>query len=220
MIDSNTLNLMMHSDDLIKIFTSLIVGGLIGLEREYRTKSAGLRTFTLICLGSTIFTIISEKVGHFSSPDRIAANIVTGIGFLGAGVIFKTDDRVSGLTTATIIWVTAALGMSIGDGHIILSFLGVFTILTVLITFIYLEKWMNKRRENKHYVLVYSRNADDDCLHEKLAKAHQLRLNRGKITINSQTICHSFNLRGKTTNQQKFIKALMALPDIERFEAT
>ena len=114
-----------YNDDFIKIVASTVVGALIGLEREYRSKSAGLRTFTLICVGSTIFTIISEKMGMNTSPDRIAANIVTGIGFLGAGVIFKMDDRVKGLTTATIIWVTASLGMSIGDGHILLSFLGI-----------------------------------------------------------------------------------------------
>ena len=105
-----------YNDDFIKILASTAVGALIGLEREYRSKSAGLRTFTLISVGCTIFTILSEKMGMKTSPDRIAANVVTGIGFLGAGVIFKMDDRVKGLTTATIIWVTASLGMAIGDG--------------------------------------------------------------------------------------------------------
>ena len=85
---------IIYNDDFIKILASTVVGTLIGLEREYRGKSAGLRTFALISIGSTIFTILSEKMGVATSPDRIAANIVTGIGFLGAGIIYKIDDRV------------------------------------------------------------------------------------------------------------------------------
>ncbi len=133
-----------YNDDFIKILSSTAVGALIGLEREYRGKSAGLRTFTLISVGCTIFTILSEKMGVVNSPDRIAANVVTGIGFLGAGVIFKMDDRVKGLTTATIIWVTASLGMSIGNGHILLSFLGTVMVYIILGLFVKLEVLMER----------------------------------------------------------------------------
>ena len=120
---------VLHNEYVIKIFASTIVGFLIGAEREYRSKSAGLRTFTLISLGSTIFTILSIKMGMDNSHDRIAANIVTGIGFIGAGVIFKQEDRVNGLTTAAIIWVTSSLGMAIGYGLIALSFFrGIFSV--------------------------------------------------------------------------------------------
>ena len=133
-----------YNDDFVKILASTAVGALVGLEREYRSKSAGLRTFTLISVGCTIFTILSEKMGVATSPDRIAANVVTGIGFLGAGVIFKMDDRVKGLTTATIIWVTASLGMAIGDGHILLSFLGTIVVYIVLGLFVKLEVIMEK----------------------------------------------------------------------------
>ncbi len=106
-----------------KLVLAVIVGGAIGAEREYRSKSAGFRTLTLICLGATIFTILSQFIGGAGNPDRIASNIVTGIGFVGAGVIFKETlhSKVNGITTAAMIWVTAALGMGIGAGCLVLA---------------------------------------------------------------------------------------------------
>src|SRR5690606_26587859 len=97
------------------ILLSIGCGSVIGLEREYKNKSAGLRTVILICFGATIFTLIS-RMGNISD-DRIAANIVTGIGFLGAGVINQGKFSVQGLTTAAVIWTMAAIGMSIGFGE-------------------------------------------------------------------------------------------------------
>src|SRR5215204_307094 len=101
---------------LIRFLLVILVGGLIGAEREYRSKSAGFRTMILICLGSFLFTTFSIHISG-STNDRIASNIVTGIGFLGAGVIFQNDNRINGLTTAAAIWVTAALGMGIAGGY-------------------------------------------------------------------------------------------------------
>src|SRR5688572_27174223 len=100
---------------LLRLLLVIIVGGLIGAEREYRSKSAGFRTMILICLGSFLFTTFSIQIGGLET-DRIASNIVTGIGFLGAGVIFKSENRINGLTTAAAIWAVAALGMGIADG--------------------------------------------------------------------------------------------------------
>ena len=95
-------------NELFLIFISVILGLLIGAEREYRNKSAGLRTFILVCFGSCLFTILSLKIG-VANPDRLAANIITGIGFLGAGVIFKGENKIEGITTATTIWATASI---------------------------------------------------------------------------------------------------------------
>src|SRR3982750_3150508 len=107
---------MPSAEELIFRFLLVIaIGGIIGAEREYRSKSAGFRTMILICLGSFLFTSFSRFMSD-ASPDRIASNIVTGIGFLGAGVIFKSDNRVNGITTAATIWAVAALGMDIADG--------------------------------------------------------------------------------------------------------
>src|SRR5215203_338064 len=119
---------------LFRFFLVIIVGGLIGAEREYRSKSAGFRTMILICLGSFLFTTFSIHISG-GTNDRIASNIVTGIGFLGAGVIFKSDNQIKGLTTAATIWATAALGMGIADGEYILVLVGTVIVLTSLFLF-------------------------------------------------------------------------------------
>src|SRR6201994_103988 len=128
-----------------RLFLAVIVGGLIGAEREYRSKSAGFRTLTLICLGATLFTILSELIGAKGAPERIASNVVVGIGFVGAGVIFKGDtvhSKVSGITTAAMIWVTAALGMGIGAGYEFISLMTCLMVLAVLFVFSILEGWI------------------------------------------------------------------------------
>src|ERR1700743_1463519 len=101
---------MIYGDEILKLALSAIIGCLVGLEREVRRKPAGFRTLSLICVGATIFTICSYKLGVIDNRDRIAANIITGVGFLGAGVIFRNKDAVSGITTAATTWIAAALG--------------------------------------------------------------------------------------------------------------
>jgi putative Mg2+ transporter-C (MgtC) family protein len=118
----------------IQLLLSFFIGTAIGIEREYRSKAAGLRTMIMICLGSTIFTEISISIGA-SSPDRIASNIITGIGFLGAGVIFKDNLTISGITTATTIWISAALGMAVGAGEYFIALAGSVVVLIVLTVF-------------------------------------------------------------------------------------
>ena len=118
----------------IQLIMSFFIGAIIGAEREYRTKTAGLRTMIMICLGSTLFTELSITLG-VNSPDRIASNIVTGIGFLGAGVIFKDGLSISGITTATTIWITAALGMAVGAGEYYIALGGTVVVLIVLSVF-------------------------------------------------------------------------------------
>ncbi len=125
----NEIMEFMQKEHIQAILLSIGCGSVIGIEREYKNKSAGLRTVILICFGATIFTLIS-KMGDVSD-DRIAANIVTGIGFLGAGVIYQGKFSVQGLTTAAVIWTMAAIGMSIGFGEFKL---GVFlTVLMVIV---------------------------------------------------------------------------------------
>ena len=126
---------------ILKLALALAMGAIIGLDREYMNKAAGLRTLILICIGSCMFTIFSMLIAD-RTPDRIASNIVTGIGFLGAGVIFKENNRVQGLTTAASIWVTAAIGMGIGGGYYWAGIIGSgFTLISLnLLTF--LEDWI------------------------------------------------------------------------------
>jgi len=116
-----------------QLIVAAILGGLIGLEREYRHRPAGFRTYFLVSLGACLFTVISR---YFPATDidstRIAAQIVTGIGFIGAGVIFRQDEKIEGITTAAGLWVAAAIGMGVGSGFYFISVAATVLILTVL----------------------------------------------------------------------------------------
>lgn len=139
-------------DFLLKFIVAIICGGLIGIERERKGKAAGLRTIVLICLGSALYMIISEYIaratGQTSDPGRVAAQVVTGIGFIGAGTIIQSRGTITGLTTAATIWVVAAIGLAIGAGfhEIAVSFT-----LLVLITLTLLGRFENRLLGKCHF---------------------------------------------------------------------
>lgn len=149
------------TDHIVRILVAVLLGGLIGLEREVRDKPAGLRTIILICVGACIFTILSQVVG---GPDwnstRIAAQIVTGIGFLGAGAILRDRQAVFGLTTAATIWAVAAIGMTVGFGWLGLAAFGTVVILAALFIFDFIEHWIGHLRDIQDYHIV-TENTDD-----------------------------------------------------------
>ncbi len=158
----------MNAGELSEIFTKLIISLFIGLiiggERQYRNKSAGFRTITLICLGATLFTILSDQVGQSTGGSRIAANIVTGIGFLGAGAIMREGLNVSGLTTASTIWVAAALGMAVGIGQYGLAGLAMILTFIVLTVFERIQNWIfgiMKKTIELHLTLPGTKNRID-----------------------------------------------------------
>ncbi|MBS1580827.1 MAG: MgtC/SapB family protein [Bacteroidetes bacterium] len=97
------------------------LGALIGLERQLKGKDAGVRTYAAVALGACTFALVGVHVGGQTIDTRIAANIVVGVGFLGAGMIIKQSDRIAGLTTAATVWATAAMGMSIAYGMYVLG---------------------------------------------------------------------------------------------------
>jgi len=121
--------------DLICVAASVVCGIVVGLEREKRDKPAGLRTVILICLGSTIFTLVSMLLAErkpMADPARLAAQIIPGIGFLGAGAIIRARGTVLGLTTGATIWAIAAVGVTVGAGYVIPGFVFTLAILGVL----------------------------------------------------------------------------------------
>jgi len=124
---------MLWPDDLISIILAVLFGAVLGAEREFHGKAAGLRTNVLICLGAAVFTIISKQIaaGQQDSIARIAAQIVTGVGFLGAGAIIQDRGGVHGLTTAATIWLVASIGMACGAGFYMLAFFS--TVLAILV---------------------------------------------------------------------------------------
>jgi putative Mg2+ transporter-C (MgtC) family protein len=125
--------------DVFKVLLALLAGMMLGLERELKDKSAGLKTMSVICLGATLFSILSYKVGGPENT-RIASYIVSGVGFIGAGVIFKDGLSISGLTTAGLIWLAAAIGTSIGFGEFYLA----ATVMAAALILIYSSPFINK----------------------------------------------------------------------------
>jgi len=134
------------------LILAIVFGGAIGLEREYKKKEAGLQTYTLVALGSCLFTIIATNLfGFFSArgdinfdPGRIILAVATGIGFIGAGVIIHRQDRVEGITTAAGLWVTASIGVATGIGLYMLAFIVTLLVIFILIVFGELEKFLFK----------------------------------------------------------------------------
>jgi putative Mg2+ transporter-C (MgtC) family protein len=124
---------MLEYEAIIKIIIAAILGGLIGLQRELDQEAAGLRTHMLVCIGATLFTIVSLYSSYVGDPTRIASGIVTGIGFLGAGTIFKDNNKIRGLTTAADLWVIASIGMAIGFGYYGLGIISTIIILVILL---------------------------------------------------------------------------------------
>ena len=139
------------SDAILRLALAAALGGVIGLEREYHHKPAGLRTNMLIALGSAVFSILSVELGAAAgSPDRIAAQVVTGIGFLGAGAILRSGENIHGLTTAATIWVNAAIGMAAGLGSYVVAAGAAALTLIVLAILPFIERRFEERGGNAH----------------------------------------------------------------------
>ena len=142
---------------ILRIFVAALLGGAIGLEREYRAKEAGLRTHFLVALGSAVFMIVSAYGfdGVMNTPEhrwdvsRVAAQVVSGIGFIGAGTIIfhKSENVVRGLTTAAGLWVTAAIGLACGGGMYILSIASTVLVLVGLEAFNFILRKIDKHKK-------------------------------------------------------------------------
>jgi len=136
-------------DFWIKIIVSVICGGIIGFERQYRGKPAGIRTSILICLGTQVF--VSHGTSLASGDHyRVLAQVVTGIGFLGAGLMISQEGTVRGVTSAAVIWVLAAIGATIGLGHFLEALVLVMVTVGVLSGVEYLENSIRKLRSGVH----------------------------------------------------------------------
>ncbi|GAB0155225.1 MgtC/SapB family protein [Chryseobacterium sp. Alg-005] len=195
-------------NELLLIFISVLLGIIIGAEREYRNKSAGLRTFILVCFGACLFTILSIKIGS-DDPDRIAANIITGIGFLGAGVIFKGDNKIDGITTATTIWATASIGMAVGSGYVYLSLLGTILVLLVLSALTYLENVIDKNHKIIEYKIGIL-SSDDVHYCEELFRKNDLKFKVSKQQYSQGNLITTWILTGKKVHHESLVKELIS----------
>jgi len=194
-----------------------LLSGLIGVEREFRNKQAGLKTMIMIGLGSTLITILSIKIG-VNSYDRIAANIVTGIGFLGAGVIFKEDNKVSGLTTACVIWVVAALGMAVGAGLIEQAIGVTVIVLLSLIIFPYIEMFFARKYTKRTYKIVKKYGGEGLEKYEEFLKTYKLKIERGPHRLEGDIISGTWDATGSPERHNFFVDAMLRDENILEFD--
>lgn len=142
------MNIMSLEQQLLaslQLILALTLSALIGLDRERRDKDAGLRTHMLVGAGACLFTLLSTFAFPESDSSRVAANIVTGVGFLGAGVIYRSESRVHDLTTAASIWITAAIGMAVGTGAWFLAIVMTLLVWVVLRVIWYLRRGISHK---------------------------------------------------------------------------
>lgn len=212
---------------LLRLLLAVLLGGAIGLEREFRGRPAGLRTHILVCLGATIIMITSESMPDLYrtlssgsrisvDPGRIAAGIITGIGFLGAGAIIRIGDLVRGLTTAGCIWFVAALGIVIGEGFYVLAIFSTGTALMALMLLSQAEHHIQPivyRSIVMVVLLAQAESTEKSCrslLEEQKMKvqdiAHKLFIESGKAEI-------TFRIRTRNHLQGgEVLRAIAALP--------
>ena len=209
-----------------RLLTASVLGGLIGLEREVKRRSAGVRTNLLICLGAAFFTLLSAVLAGDASPNKgqVASNIVQGIGFLGAGLIIHNRSRISGLTSAASVWVVASIGMACGAG--LLAAAAIATVIVIIA--LEVVGFLERRASIKIYSLIYEARGSDQtamlhCILDAMDKAgEQLGdfaansigdLQRVTFTITATKKQHE-RLRGKLLSEPG-INALMNFRDPE-----
>jgi putative Mg2+ transporter-C (MgtC) family protein len=175
---------------LIRLLLAVACGGLIGVERELRGKAAGFRTNVIISLGAAVFMIVSERVAgpegvRLGDPARIAAQVVTGVGFLGAGAIIQSGGHIRGMTSAAMIWVVAAVGMAAGAGYAWLA--GIATMLTLLTNSLLreFERRVLERCDAVTCRLRFTALSDDTRRSlDEVFREHEVRLDR--VSLESQ----------------------------------
>ena len=201
----NTFDLI----DLYKALFALAAGIILGLERELKDKAAGLKTITVICLGSCLFTILSAKVGNeYTDGARIASYVVSGIGFLGAGVIFRDGLNVSGLTTAGIIWIASAIGMAIGFGEIYAAAIFLLACLVIIYTGTYLNlAFLSGKTKKVLKIVLLENNAYLKDSIVATLKTYVSKMEQTRLESYSDKIVVTLNIMIVTTR----------LPGLERF---
>lgn len=205
------------TDLILKLLFAVLAGGLVGAERELRDKAAGFRTLIFICVGSTLFTIFSLNLATVMDQARIAAGVVTGVGFLGAGVILRDKGRVTGLTTASTIWLVAALGMGIGAGQYAVVGAATAVVLVILWLFPYLETWIDNL---SHTIQYHVRIPLDEQVYSELEDifaASQLNVRSRKRMKVRRTMLCVWEVYGSPEHHEQLTERLMSHPTVIEF---
>lgn len=208
--------MIISTEDLFKLIAAVIIGGVIGAERERHNKAAGLRTMILICVGSAMFTVFSiNMAGAEFEPTRIAAQIISGIGFLGAGVILREGGRITGLTTAATIWLSAALGMGIGSGEYVLVAVAALVITIVLWFFPKFEERLSIPTEVRTYAITVHNSWDKFKELKGLFKEYGLVINSTKQAKHGSNMVCTFEVYGSTKKHDRAVQKLLADKEVK-----
>ncbi len=207
---------VLFTEDIVKLLIAAGLGALIGLEREYHGKAAGLRTMMLISIGATLFTVISTKLG--TDAGRIASNIVTGIGFIGGGIIFRESNRVSGITTAATAWATAALGMCVGIGYYEIAMASSALVLFVLYVLVPVQDLINRHNQLRSYRIVCKYQQKTLKNYETLFKELGLHAKRGVQNRVGNTIIGTWSIQGPERKHDKLTKILLNDDEVLEFD--
>jgi putative Mg2+ transporter-C (MgtC) family protein len=208
----------MEVDIILKILLAAMLGGIIGLERELSHKEAGLRTNILIAIGSTLITVLSFKIAAMTQsadPARLAAQIVSGIGFLGAGAIIQARFAVHGLTTAATIWTVAAIGIAVGSGFYLLAFLVAILVVIVLTVFKVLLAYLEKHKQN--YVYLITTEEEASLLVDLRQVLTELNIRYSSARLNRRDGSYEFELIFNTSENKNrdFLEKVMLLKGVK-----
>lgn len=209
MINSEEVNLVGAT---FKLCLSLILGGMIGLERKHKGQKAGTRTFALISIGATLAMLVSIYIPQVymglknGDPGRIAAQVVSGVGFLGAGAIIQSKGSVRGLTTAAGIWVTAMIGLAVGAGMYIGATIATGLIIFVLMSIESLEKLLHIGWEAKVIRLKIGQLTDDMATYRELFRRHDVHITDQYIRYDYTTPVTIVNFMVRTKGDTNFVR--------------
>jgi putative Mg2+ transporter-C (MgtC) family protein len=200
---------------LTQLVLASVLGGAIGLERELKGKPAGLRTNILICIGATLYTVLSVQMGTaVNDTTRIAGQIITGVGFIGAGTILHTRGAVTGLTSAATIWVVAAIGMALGSGHYVEA-LGASLLVMVVLTGLAPLEQLVAQRSSLTRLVVHARPTPDALeAIASLVKRTGLELERSEARQENVDLVIELDVRGPKRLHDQLLIGLIHHPAV------
>ena len=209
-----------NSEIILRLLVALLFGGVIGLERQYHDKPAGFATNTLICLGSAVFAMMSIFSAYYlgGDPARIAAQIVAGVGFLGAGSILRDGNKISGLTTAAGIWLVAAVGMAVGYGE---YFIGAVATACVLVLQLFVRKLMNSFDYVQLYESLTIKCSSDWKVIEKIKsvfKNNDAEIIKEEVYKENGLLVLKMVVNMSASKYQNIVKELAPLEDVKSID--
>lgn len=214
-----------HLDTLARLLLAVVLGGAVGMERELSAKPAGLRTNILICLGAALLTelsidlaalAVSDAGGVRGDPARLAAQIIPGIGFIGAGAILHGKGRVTGLTTAATLWIVTAIGIAVGTGRYVEAIGTTVLVLGTLLVLGKIESRLIRSHRHRRYVAVVEPSVAAITAVERAFADCGLRVERDSVEKGKTGYEVHFKVTGRRECHEQAMQRLVADPGVQR----